>query len=503
MTETRVYLVGAGPGDPGLITVKAAELLKRADVVLYDYLASDRFLEWLRPDCEKIYVGKKAGQHALPQDDLNDLIVEKARQGKTVVRLKGGDPFVFGRGGEEALRLAESGVPFEIVPGISAGAAVPAYAGIPVTHRGIASSVAFITGHEAPDKDESAIDWPRIAGAADTLVFFMGVRNLPLIVENLIANGRSAQTPAALIQWGTRPSQKTAAATLDTIVDEVARVGIKPPALIVVGDVVALREKIGWFESRPLFGRSVLVTRSRHQASKLSERLLELGAEAIEYPTIRIEPPENFSELDDAIESIHDYDWIIFTSTNGVDAFFDRFFAEGRDIRDLGSARFAAIGPATARRISDLRLRVDFQASRFISEQFVVEFIERYDCKDRRFLLPGSDKARDVIEKAIVDAGGDFNFVTAYRTLPVEPGDQTLADIMAKATPDWVTFTSSTTAQNFFSAWDGQGEFRIASIGPITSETVRQAGREPDIEAKEHTIEGLIQALLDFERQNK
>jgi uroporphyrinogen III methyltransferase/synthase len=497
----RVSLIGAGPGDPGLITVKGLERIRRADVVLYDYLAEPSLLKEARPDAEIIYVGKKAGDHAMRQEDINELLVEKARGGKRVARLKGGDPYVFGRGGEEALHLAENGVPFEVVPGVSAGVAAPAYAGIPVTHRGLATSVAFVTGHESPDKEESGIDWSKIANAADTLVFFMGVRNLPDIVARLVENGRPADTPIALIQWGSRPDQKSVAGTLETIVGRVLESGLKPPALIVVGAVVGLRERLNWFESRPLFGQRILVTRSRHQASQLSAKLAELGAQAVELPTIDIAPLEDFAELDAVIGRVGAFDWLIFTSINGVDAFFERFFALRPDIRALGGAKIAAIGQPTADRLRALRLAVDFVPERFISEEFVLEFIKGHEAKGKSFLLPGSSMARDVIERGLRAEGADFTFVPVYRNIPVGD-DGALARILDEGPLDWVTFTSSTTARNFFSLWKGERAFKIASIGPITSQTVREAGHEPDIEAADHTVDGLVEALLQArERQ--
>lgn len=498
-TDGVVYLVGAGPGDPGLITVRGMECLRRAEVLLYDYLAGERLLNAVPTDCEKIYVGKKAGCHSMQQEAICALLVEKAREGRRVVRLKGGDPFVFGRGGEEALVLAEAGVAFEVVPGVTSGIASPAFAGIPVTQRGSAASVAFVTGHEAPGKTESDIDWERLATAVDTLVIFMGVGNLPGIVKQLVANGRPGSTPAALVEWGTLPKQKTATGTLDSIVDEVATAGVKPPAIIVVGEVVALREHLQWFEKRPLFGKRVVVTRSRSQASRLSAWLAELGATTVECPTIEIEPVGESAELDRAVRNVSRYDWIIFTSVNGVRFFFDRFFQEGRDIRDLGTPRLGAIGPATADCLRDLHLRVDFVPSRFVAECFAEEFLQQCHPQGKRFLLPGSDKARDVIERAITEAGGEFDFVTLYRNVAVSGESPGFRAMVEGPSPDWVTFTSSSTARNFFAAWGGGRPGRMVSIGPITSAALREAGHEPDAEAVEHTIEGLVRALLEAE----
>ncbi len=503
MAEGKVYLVGAGPGDPGLMTLRGVECLARAEVLLYDYLSSDIFLRDVPEDCERIYVGKKAGSHSMKQPEICALLIEKAREGKRIVRLKGGDPFTFGRGGEEALALREAGVAFEIVPGITSGIAALAYAGIPVTDRNFSSSVAFVTGHESPDKDESSIDWAKLATGIDTLVFYMGVGKLPFIVEQLIANGRPASTPAALVEWGTLPRQKTAVGTLETIEDEVKRQGVKPPALIVVGEVVGLRDELSWFENRPLFGRRIVITRSRHQASRLSAALSELGAEAVEFPTIAIEAVEQSADLEKAIASSSDYDWIIFTSVNGVDIFFEKFFATGRDVRDVGNAKFAAIGSATADRLRAMHLRVDFVPSRFVAEQFVEEFLQAHTVEEKRFLLPGSNMARDVIEKAISESGGAFDFVTVYRTVPATGEKDVLRAIMDERPVNWVTFTSSSTAKNFFAIYNGEQNFKIASIGPITSGAVRDAGYEPDVEASEHNIDGLINAVMTYERQTE
>ena len=349
----KVYLVGAGPGDPELLTLKGRRLLGEAEVVIYDFLAHPSLLKFISPAAETIYVGKKGGDHTLPQGDINQLIIDRAQTGKQVVRLKGGDPFIFGRGGEEAEELFKAGIPFEVVPGITSAIAVPAYAGIPLTHRRYNSSVAFITGHEDPLKDQTGLDWEKLATGVETLVFLMGYKNLPRIVERLIQNGRPPRTPAALIRWGTTPEQITVTGSLEEIVPLAEAAGLGPPAILVVGSVVELRDRLSWFERRPLFGKQIVVTRTREQASDLVVRLENLGAHCLEFPTIRLAPPSSWEELDQSIRSLSSYDWILFTSPNGVEAFFERLAALGFDLRDLKGLQIGAIGPATAEAFKD------------------------------------------------------------------------------------------------------------------------------------------------------
>lgn len=340
----KVYLIGAGPGDPGLLTIKGKDILEKADVVVYDYLANDTLLGYARPDAERIYVGKVAGNHALPQDGINKLIIEKAKEGKIVARLKGGDPYIFGRGGEEAEELLDAGVPFEEVPGISSTIAGPAYAGIPLTHRSFSSSVTLITGHENPDKPGSVHNWKALAASANTLVFVMGMKNLPDIARNLIEAGLSPDTPAALVHWGTTAKHRSLAATLGTLHEEGVRQGFTNPSVIIVGKVVTLRDRLNWFEQKPLLGRSVVVTRAREQASGLAAQLADLGAEVIQFPTIDIKPLEDYSSVDAAVRNLGAYDWLIFTSANGVKCFWERLEAQGLDARALYGLQVAAIG---------------------------------------------------------------------------------------------------------------------------------------------------------------
>ena len=500
----KVFLVGAGPGDPGLITVKGADCIARADVVVYDYLASPTLLAHANPDAEMIYVGKKGGDHTLPQDGINALIVEKAKQGNVVARLKGGDPFIFGRGGEEAEVLIAAGIPFEVVPGVTAAIGASAYAGIPLTHRDYTSDVAFVTGHEDPTKAESSVNWKALATGIGTLVFFMGVKNLPTIAANLVANGRSADTPAAVIRWGTTPKQKTVTATLGTIVEETRRAGIKAPAIIIVGGVVNLRKTMQWFEKRPLMGRRIVVTRAREQASGLVQRLTEYGAECIQCPTIQVGPPPDWAGLDRAIETIDQYSWIVFTSVNGVDYFFRRLFENGLDVRALGHIKTAAIGPATADRLRTWGLKSDIIPESYRAES-VVEAFSATPVKGSRILLPRAMEARSVLPVELTRMGAMVDEVTAYETLQAE---NSAADLIARLTEgsiDMVTFTSSSTVKNFHRLLPPDRVDRlmkgvsVASIGPITSQTARDLGFSVTIEADTYTVPGLIQAILNHQ----
>ncbi len=498
----KVFLVGAGPGDPGLITVKGADCIARADVVVYDYLASPTLLAHANPDAEMIYVGKKGGDHTLPQEGINALIVEKAKQGNVVARLKGGDPFIFGRGGEEAEVLVAAGIPFEVVPGVTAAIGASAYAGIPLTHRDYTSNVAFVTGHEDPTKAESSVDWHALATGIGTLVFFMGVKNLPTIAANLVANGRSADTPAAVIRWGTTPKQKTVTATLGTIVDETRSAGIKAPAIIIVGGVVNLRKTMQWFENRPLMGRRIVVTRAREQASDLVQRLTEYGAECIQCPTIQVGPPPDWAGLDRAIETLDQYRWIVFTSVNGVDYFFRRLFENGLDVRALGHIKTAAIGPATADRLRTWGLKSDIVPESYRAESVVEAFTAKM-VKGSRILLPRAMEARSVLPVELTRMGALVDEVTAYETRQAENSATDLIARLTEETIDMVTFTSSSTVKNFHRLLPPDRVDRlmdgvsVASIGPITSQTARDLGLSVTIEADTYTIPGLIQAILN------
>jgi uroporphyrinogen III methyltransferase/synthase len=500
----RVWLVGAGPGDPGLITVRGAECLRQAEVVIYDYLANPRLLELVPPECEKIYVGKKAGAHTLQQDEIDALLVAKCREGKRVVRLKGGDPFVFGRGGEEALALAEAGCAFGVVPGITAGIAAPAYAGIPVTHRGIAATVTFVTGHEDPTKEDSDIDWESLARVGGTLAFYMGVSNLRPITTQLIRHGRPPSTPVALIQWGTWPAQRTLTGTLESIARLAEQENFKPPAVTLVGEVVSLRERLGWFESRPLFGRKIVVTRSRAQAGELSVRLEELGAAVVEFPVIRIVAPDDPAPFERAVAGVASYAWVIFTSVNAVDVFLMRLHAMGRDARAFGPARICAVGPATAARLATFGLRADLMPPKYVAESIVESLRVLGELRGQRFLLPRTDIGRDLLPDALRNLGAIVDDVTAYRTvLESPPGAGDLLKDLQKGRIAAVTFTSSSTVRNFVQIV-GASEFRqiaqcvlLASIGPETTKTLAEFTERSIVQSEEYTIEGLVRLLTE------
>ena len=498
-----VYLVGAGPGDPGLITVKGQECIRKADVLVYDYLANAALLKNARPDAELLYVGKKGGDHTLSQDGINALLVEKAQEGNIVTRLKGGDPFIFGRGGEEAEVLIEAGIEFEIVPGVTSAIAAPAYAGIPLTHRDYTSTVAFVTGHEDPQKPESRIDWESLAKGIGTLVFLMGVKNLPRIVERLLEYGMPARTAVALVRWGTTPRQVAVSGTLENIVERVQAAKLKAPAIIIVGDVVSLRERMTWFEHRPLLGRSIIVTRARAQASDLVERLTLLGAECIEFPTIAIESPQDQRPLDEAIDRIKSYNWIIFTSVNGVSHFFDRLFAKGKDLRALGHLRTAAIGPATADLMKSYGLISDIVPESYRAES-VVEAFKQEDVKGQKILLPRAEQARPILPTELNRMGAQVDEVTAYYTRAVDENADELIQKLDAGSVDIVTFTSSSTVTNFKALLppdrflELMKDVTVASIGPITTETAEKLGFTVHTTAEKFTIDGLCQAILDY-----
>ncbi len=495
----KVYLTGAGPGDEKLITVKAAEALAGADVVVYDYLASID-LEKYAPQAEKIYVGKTGRKHTIEQLDINALLVKLANEGKKIVRLKGGDPFIFGRGGEEALELVKAGVDFEIIPGISSAYAAPAYAGIPITQRGNTSTVAFITGHEDPTKDKSDIDFKALATGIGTLVFLMGVKNLNLIAENLLKHGRDPKTPVALVRWGTTSKQQVLEGTLADIAEKALLTKFKAPAIIVIGEVAALREQLAWFEKKPLFGKTVVVTRSREQASELSQDLQELGASTIELPSIKVVPADSYKKLDEAIERQIPgayYDWLIFTSVNGVIHFVRRLKQKDVDFRVFKDAKIAAIGPGTASYLKSLALKVDL-----IPQEYKAEGILKAlgDVKDKKILLPRAKVAREVLPEELTKAGAKVDVVEAYQTVADKPASEQSLKAMEKKV-DFVTFTSSSTVVNFLDIVENAkavlNGVKIAAIGPITAKTAKDKGLKVDIVAKEYTIKGLVKAIVD------
>ncbi|GAW29975.1 uroporphyrinogen-III C-methyltransferase [Carboxydocella sp. ULO1] len=501
MQKGFVYLVGAGPGDPKLITLRGLECISKADVIVYDRLASPKLLTYARKDAELIFAGKEPDKHTFRQQEINALLVEKALAGKIVTRLKGGDPFVFGRGGEEAEALVEHGIGFEIVPGITSAIAVPAYAGIPVTHRELSASLAIITGNEDPEKGNSQIRWEHLATGAGTLVILMGMANLPLIVEKLIEHGRSPETPVAIIRWGTRPEQITVTATLADIVEKARAAGVKHPATIVVGEVVTMRDKLRWYEAKPLFGQRIVVTRAREQASSLTSKLEELGAEVWEFPAIEITDPLDFGPLDQAINELQSYNYIIFTSVNGVERFFRRLWQQGKDVRELAGIEICAIGPKTRDEIERRGIRCSFIPEEYRAEA-IVEVLKQTDLAGKRVLLPRADIARKVLPEELRKLGAEVTEVDAYRTVAGSGDKALLRRLLQEKTISWVTFTSSSTVKNFIKLLGEDYQellqaVKLASIGPITSQTARELGLTLTVEAREYTIDGLVTAIVE------
>ncbi len=498
----KVYLVGAGPGDTGLLTLKGKAALERADSVIYDFLANEDLLRYAPAGCEKICVGKRPGEKTLLQEEINELLVSKAAEGKVVVRLKGGDPFIFGRGGEEAQALARAGVPFEVVPGISSGYAAPAYAGIPLTHRELSSSVTFLTGHQDPSKSPTGVDWTKLSTGADTLVLFMGIRNLAEISEALIREGRGANTPVAVIRWGTRAGQQTVTGTLADIATRAE--GIEAPAVVVVGDVVGLHDELNWFERLPLFGKRIVTTRTREQSGAFSEILVELGAEAVEVPAIEIRDPQSWQSMDQAIGRLEEFDYLVFTSANGVRKFLARLPECGRDVRDLKGLQIGAIGPGTAAELAATGIRVDFLPREYRAEG-LIEHFKDVDVRGKGFLIPRAKVARDILPRTLEKRGARVEVVEAYETVRprIAPGE---LKRLLTPTPDAITFTSSSTVTNFVKLMESEKlheileEVAIATIGPITSETVRKQGLKVSVEATDSTVTGLVQALQDYFR---
>ncbi len=499
-----VYLIGAGPGDPGLLTVRGLELIRRADCIVYDYLANEAFLQEASPQAEIIYVGKKGGDHTLPQKDINQLLVDKARTGRTIVRLKGGDPYIFGRGGEEAQELVRHGIPFEVVPGVTSAIAVPAYAGIPLTHRQHASLVSFITGHEDPTKPESAIPWDVLANSPGTLVFLMGVKNLADICLELRSRGKPAATPAAVIQRGTTPAQRSVAGTLADIAEKVREAGLAPPAIFVVGSVVELRQQLNWFETRPLWGKRILVTRSRHQASAFVKLLTEYGATCLEAPTIEVLPPDDgYAALDEALQSLDRYHWVIFTSPNGVDAFFNRLFTSGQDVRALGASKLAAIGAATAQSLREHGLVADVVPADFRAEGLVASLSPLVH-PGHLLLLPRAQEAREILPEEMAQRGAIVHVVPSYKTAPPASLPPATAAALENGDLDVLTFASSSTVTNF-AGLIGRDHFHklaakavIAAIGPVTAKTLETFGLRADIQPQSYTIPALTEAIVDY-----
>jgi uroporphyrinogen III methyltransferase/synthase len=494
------YLAGAGPGDLGLVTLRVKELTEQAEVIVFDYLCNPEILKWARPGTEIIYAGKKAGQHTLKQPEINALIVGKTAAGKKVLRLKGGDPFLFGRGGEEAEALVDAGLRFEIVPGVTSAIAAPAYAGIPVTHREHTSQLTIFTGHEDPEKPESALDYQRLATQPGTRVMLMGVERLGPITAALQQHGAAPTLPVALVRWGTTGRQQVLQGTLADIAERAQAIGFAAPAVAVFGEVVTLREKLRWFDNRPLNGKRVVVTRTRQQAGSLTGGLRALGADAFELPTIRIEPPADLRAFAELVRDAHEYEWLIFTSPNGVTAFFDLFFKMYDDARSIGGVRIAAIGPATAQRVKEFRLAVDLQPAEYVAEAIITAFQQQHgSVENTRILLARAEKARDTLPKELTKLGAIVDEAIAYRTVP-ETEDLTggLARFKSEGA-DLITFTSSSTVENFLALkLPLPPELKTASIGPITSQTMRDHGLRIDIEAKKYDIPGLIAAISEY-----
>jgi len=491
-----VYLIGAGPGDPDLITLRGVELIRQADVVLYDNLATPALLVYAGANAKKMYVGKKRSDHALSQQDINSTMIELALSGKRVARLKGGDPYIFGRGGEEGEALAEAGVRFEVCPGVSSALGVAAYSGIPLTHRDKTQAAVFITGH-----DVASVDWSKFAGS-ETLVIFMGLTSFRDIAHRLIAAGRPPQTPAAAIRWGTRPDQRTVTATIADLAERVEQSSLRPPALVIVGEVVALRRKLNWFERLPLFGRRIAVTRAAEQADETLHRLRRLGADAIAMPTIEIGAPADWGPVDRAIGRLEAYDWLIFTSVNGVRRFVSRLDESSRDLRAL-RGRICAIGPATAAALEALHLVPDVTPKEFIAES-LVEALAGEDVEGKCFLLPRAAEARELIPVELERRGAVVDVAPVYRTVPPNVSAAEADEAFEPdRRPHWITFTSSSTARNFVKLYGAArlGAARAASIGPVTSQTLRELGVEPAVEASPHTTEGLIEAILHAEEK--
>ncbi len=496
MSQGICYLVGAGPGDPLLLTLKGRACLARADVVVYDYLSNPELLRHAPAQASTIYAGKKAGQHTLTQEEINALLVEHTQAGKVVVRLKGGDPFIFGRGGEEAEALVAAGCAFEIVPGISSAIGGPAYAGIPVTHRAHNTMLTLFTGHEDPTKGVQGLDYAAVARAPGTKVMLMGVERLSPITEGLLREGMATETPVALIRWATTGAQETLTGTLATIATKATEAGFKAPAVAVFGDVVSLRGTLNWFETKPLFGKSIAVTRTRQQAGELVEALRSLGADAYELPTIRIEPAPDKRAFYELVVDAHSYDWLIFTSPNGVDAFFKAFFELYRDAREIGGVRIAAIGPATAARVNAFHLAVDIQPEKYVAEEIVAALCKETSVENVKILLARAEGAREVLATELTRLGAIVDEAVAYRTVPeTEDVSGGIARYRERGA-DIVTFTSSSTAENFHAlGLPVPAGVLYASIGPVTSKTMHRLGFEVGIEAERHDIPGLVEAI--------
>ncbi len=500
----KVYLVGAGPGDPGLLTLKGKECLEAADVVLYDYLANPVLLQYAPARAERIYVGRRGRGQYQDQADINRLLIDRAQNGNVVVRLKGGDPFVFGRGGEEAEAVAAAEIDFEIVPGVTAAVAVPAYAGIPVTHRTLASTVTFVTGHEDPTKPETQLEWPKLASASGTLVFMMGMKNLPSIVRQLLLEGRSSSTPAAAIRWGTKADQQTIVGTLGDIVSKAEAAHLEPPTVIVVGEVVRLRRQLNWFETKPLFGKRIVLTRAREQAREFSQLLAAFGAEPIEVPTIQIVPPASWEAIDGAVTRLNTYQWLIFTSVNGVRPFMDRLHSAGKDARALANLRLCAIGPRTAQELETHGLTPDVIPAEFQAEG-VIAALTQVGIRGSRILIPRAEVAREILPEQLRELGATVEVIPVYRTIAPALDVASLTQQFYDGRVAAVTFTSSSTVRNFMELFGGRdmviplvSKVVVACIGPITASTAREYGLTVTVMPEENTVPALADAIVRY-----
>ncbi len=501
----KVYLIGAGPGDPGLITLKAQRCLNIADIIVYDYLVNTKLLENKKPNAEIIYVGKKSGHKELSQDKINKLLIKHAIDGKIVARLKGGDPFIFGRGAEEAIILSENNISFEVIPGVSSFYAVPEYAGIPLTHRDISSTLAVITGHENPQKSRSNIPWASLSKIS-TLVFLMGITNLGEIVKKLIKNGKKPQTPAAIITWGTYPEQITITGTLDDIINKSEENMISPPGILIIGEVVKYREQIKWFEKKPLYGKKILITRPTDQAKSFIDKLNDLGAQTIEFPTIEICPPSSWKKLDKSLKELSDTSWIIFTSTNGVKFFFKRFFEKKLNIKSLFNTKFAVIGEKTKESLNKFRLSADLIPKEYRAEGLIEQF-NSIDLIGKKVLIPRAKEARGILAQKLERLGANVEVITVYENKkPDNLNSKKLISDIKKCNIDVITFTSPSTVSNFYSVFKlNEKSFKdciIASIGPITNQALNEHGVQADITPTKYTTDSLIEELLNHYNKN-
>lgn len=504
MSKGKVYLIGAGPGDPGLLTLKGRECLEKADVVIYDYLANPVLMSMAPQAAERIYVGKTRGHHHVPQEEINQLLVDRAAEGKQVARLKGGDPYIFGRGGEEAAFLRRNNIDFEVIPGVTAGFAAAAYAGIPLTHRDVTTSLAMLTGHERPERRLSSLDWEKLANGIGTLIFYMGMTNLKMISSELIKHGRAPETPVAIVQWATLPRQKTLVGTLESISDDVEKNGIEPPAVIIIGDVVRYRDELRWYDNLPLFGRRFLLTRPREQAASFAQMLQLQGAETICIPTIEITDPESWQPLDDALQELNSFDSLILTSANGVNNLFKRLAANNLDVRSLAGIQIVAVGTKTAQSIEKYGIHPDLIPANFQAEG-ILEALLKQGAEGKRFLYPRAEISRPLLIEQLQKAGGTVVAPVAYRTIAPEKGEEMIRHLLDSGEIDAICLSSSSTFDNLQAMLGDDlksllGRAELFSIGPLTSATIRKYGYTVALEPESSTLDDLVTAMIDHYR---